>query len=155
MEESFASQLFTRQSGTPTYLTAKRMSEWFEQVLGVLFPATSEIRFSNVEELEMYLNVLKQTLEEILSYSSEGRNEVLVKQTETFFNSLPRVLRLLDLDAKALYAGDPAASSITEVVRSYPGFYAIAAHRLAHELLLASSVGATCFGRTCSSYHGN
>jgi serine O-acetyltransferase len=136
MEESFSSQLFTRQSGTPPYLTAKRMSEWFEQVLGVLFPATSEIRFSNVEELEMYLNVLKQTLEEILSYSSEGRNEVLVKQTETFFNSLPRVLRLLDLDAKAMYAGDPAASSITEVVRSYPGFYAIAAHRMAHELLL-------------------
>src|SRR5690606_9549213 len=42
---------------------------------------------------------------------------------------------MLDDDALAMFAGDPAANSITEVVRSYPGFYAVAAHRVAHELL--------------------
>jgi serine O-acetyltransferase len=33
-----------------------------------------------------------------------------------------------------MYEGDPAAKSKSEVVRTYPGFYAIAAYRLAHEL---------------------
>ncbi|MEM6297842.1 MAG: serine acetyltransferase, partial [Bacteroidota bacterium] len=34
--------------------------------------------------------------------------------------------------AKAMYAGDPAAKSLTEVIRTYPGFYAVAAHRIAN-----------------------
>src|SRR5690554_430759 len=33
-----------------------------------------------------------------------------------------------------MYTGDPAAKSKTEIVRSYPGFYAIAAYRIAHLL---------------------
>jgi serine O-acetyltransferase len=35
-------------------------------------------------------------------------------------------------DASAILAGDPAAESIDEVIAAYPGFLAIAAHRLAH-----------------------
>ncbi len=42
---------------------------------------------------------------------------------------------MLDDDALAMFEGDPAANSVTEVVRSYPGFYAVAAHRIAHALL--------------------
>ncbi len=34
----------------------------------------------------------------------------------------------------AIYIGDPAAKYISEVIRSYPGFYATAAYRIAHEL---------------------
>ena len=33
-----------------------------------------------------------------------------------------------------MYEGDPAAKSRDEIVRTYPGFYAIAAYRIAHEL---------------------
>jgi serine O-acetyltransferase len=35
-------------------------------------------------------------------------------------------------DAAAILAGDPAAESLDEVIAAYPGFLAIAAHRLAH-----------------------
>ncbi len=40
----------------------------------------------------------------------------------------------LDLDAMAIEKGDPAAKSLTEVYLAYPGFHAIAIHRLSHEL---------------------
>ena len=40
----------------------------------------------------------------------------------------------LGQDIDAMYEGDPAAKSRDEVIRTYPGFYAIAAYRIAHEL---------------------
>ena len=40
-----------------------------------------------------------------------------------------------------MYSGDPAAKSINEVVQTYPGFYAIAAFRIANELHRLGSVG--------------
>ncbi len=49
---------------------------------------------------------------------------------------LPPVREMLLEDAKAILAGDPAATSFEEVIIAYPGFLAIAVHRLAHELYL-------------------
>jgi serine O-acetyltransferase len=53
---------------------------------------------------------------------------------DCFEATLPSLLTALDLDALAIYHGDPAASSVDEVVLTYPGFYAIAMYRVAHEL---------------------
>ncbi|MFM1877475.1 MAG: hypothetical protein RLZZ241_341 [Bacteroidota bacterium] len=47
---------------------------------------------------------------------------------------LPEILTNLNLDARAIWEGDPAAESIQEIYMAYPGFYAIAIYRLAHEL---------------------
>ncbi|MCL7753841.1 serine O-acetyltransferase EpsC [Polaribacter sp. Z022] len=41
----------------------------------------------------------------------------------------------LDLDALAAEKNDPAAKSLEEIYLAYPGFYAIAVHRLSHQLL--------------------
>jgi len=51
-----------------------------------------------------------------------------------FIKKLPEVHRLLTTDVQAILDGDPAAKSEYEVVRAYPGFYAIAFYRLAHVL---------------------
>ena len=51
-----------------------------------------------------------------------------------FVARLPKVRRLVDSDIQAAYEGDPAATSPMEVVMAYPGLYAVAIHRLAHEL---------------------
>jgi serine O-acetyltransferase len=53
-----------------------------------------------------------------------------------FMDTLPRVRKLLISDVQAAYDGDPAALTFAEVLLSYPGLLAIAAHRLAHELYL-------------------
>ena len=53
---------------------------------------------------------------------------------ETFMSELPQIRAVLQEDIAAAYEGDPAAMSKMEVVMAYPGFYAIAVHRLAHPL---------------------
>ncbi|SMP21838.1 serine O-acetyltransferase [Muriicola jejuensis] len=53
---------------------------------------------------------------------------------EEYLQTLPGVLEKLNLDARAIAECDPASLSIEEVYLAYPGFYAIAIYRLAHEL---------------------
>ncbi|MDR1105501.1 MAG: serine O-acetyltransferase [Treponema sp.] len=49
-----------------------------------------------------------------------------------FFSDLPGMRRLIVLDMKAAFSGDPAAKNTEEVIVSYPGFEAITVHRMAH-----------------------
>lgn len=58
-----------------------------------------------------------------------------VTSSDKFMASLPAVRAALQLDAEAIYRSDPAAASVDEVILAYPGFSAIAVHRLAHQLL--------------------
>lgn len=51
-----------------------------------------------------------------------------------YLEKLPGILKRLNLDARAIAENDPAANSIEEVYLAYPGFFAIAIHRLSHEL---------------------
>ncbi|OPY13419.1 MAG: Serine acetyltransferase [Syntrophus sp. PtaB.Bin001] len=51
-----------------------------------------------------------------------------------FLQRLPVIKQLLMTDAYAAYEGDPAASSLDEVIFCYPGLLALTNHRLAHEL---------------------
>ena len=51
-----------------------------------------------------------------------------------FMEALPEIQRKLYKDVEAIYYGDPACKAYTEVILSYPGFYAIFHYRIAHEL---------------------
>jgi len=51
-----------------------------------------------------------------------------------FAAQLPAIRRLLDSDVEAAYRGDPAATSVDEILLCYPGISAIIHHRLAHDL---------------------
>lgn len=51
-----------------------------------------------------------------------------------FAEQLPSIRRQLDSDLQAAFRGDPAASSLDEVLVCYPGVKAITDHRFAHAL---------------------
>lgn len=51
-----------------------------------------------------------------------------------FMAMVPSVCGLLATDIRALYDGDPAATSEEEIMLAYPGFEAISVYRLAHEM---------------------
>jgi serine O-acetyltransferase len=51
-------------------------------------------------------------------------------------NQLPELRRVLNADVAAAYDGDPAASSIEEIIFSYPAVEAVTAYRIAHALFL-------------------
>ena len=54
--------------------------------------------------------------------------------TMSYLAQLPEIRRLLDLDVRAAFEGDPAATNAEEVILCYPGITAISIHRLAHPL---------------------
>lgn len=58
----------------------------------------------------------------------------LDKICEEFIDELPNLQEMLLKDVTANFEGDPAAMSKSEIVLSYPGFYAIFVYRIAHEL---------------------
>jgi serine O-acetyltransferase len=51
-----------------------------------------------------------------------------------FAAALPRVRAILETDIRAAFEGDPAATSIDEVMCCYPGVAAVIRHRFAHQL---------------------
>jgi serine O-acetyltransferase len=67
-----------------------------------------------------------------------GDDTVLAEQatdiTRAFAASLPEIRNLLVSDVHAAFAGDPAATSIAEIMLCYPGTIAILYYRLAHKL---------------------
>jgi serine O-acetyltransferase len=65
---------------------------------------------------------------------ADGDREELTAVVDRVLDRLPSIRRALKKDVEAAYKGDPAAKSYTEVVRSYPGFYAILVQRAAHTL---------------------
>lgn len=54
--------------------------------------------------------------------------------TREFATCLPAIRALLVSDVQAALAGDPAATSVAEIMLCYPGTIAILYHRLAHRL---------------------
>ncbi|MCB0092070.1 MAG: serine acetyltransferase [Caldilineaceae bacterium] len=71
---------------------------------------------------------------------------------DAFFHNLPALHEKLLADAEATMAFDPAATSLQEVIITYPGFYAITIYRIAHELV---KLGVPLLPRMLTEYaHG-
>ena len=51
-----------------------------------------------------------------------------------FMKDLPSLRKVLALDVRAAFEGDPAAKSPDEIIFSYPGLFAITVYRIAHQL---------------------
>lgn len=112
-----------------------RVIRFFNQLLGVIFPEFSEDRYSETSAIKQRLNQLKKELKDILSQHVECVQSTDIVIEDLVFDELPTLHRLLHQDVEAMYLGDPAAKTKAEVIRTYPGFYALAAHRIAHCLL--------------------
>jgi serine O-acetyltransferase len=68
---------------------------------------------------------------------------------DRFLAGLPAIYDALLADARATYDGDPAATSVDEVILAYPGFFAIACHRIAHAI---HGLGVPVFPRLLTEY---
>jgi len=68
----------------------------------------------------------------VLNCGHEGCHAVAALVVDEFFEELPKIRIILVKDLEAAVRGDPAAKSADEVILSYPGFQAIALHRVAH-----------------------
>jgi serine O-acetyltransferase len=88
--------------------------------------------------LDSALNVLESEFRVAFAFQSENEGNSGAQRaaaaTWEFAASLPALRHLLASDAQAGYDGDPAATSLDEVIFSYAGMVAVIYHRIAHEL---------------------
>jgi len=112
------------------------IQQFFEGLLGLLFPEHSVQKIKEKSELKARMEELQERLSKILQRNTHLHEQDGLKLGTQFFDNLERIYDWINQDVDAMYAGDPAAKSRTEILRSYPGFYAIAAYRIAHELHL-------------------
>lgn len=134
MDESFLRHLYNRHRECHECPTPESIAGFFTDLLGVLFPDHAGKAFDSYPRFELHILNLKEALYEMLYIRPNREDLHTTNKAEAFFQRIPAVYELLEQDIQAMYEGDPAAQSTSEVVRSYPGFYAIAAYRFAHEL---------------------
>ena len=131
-EQQFIGQLFRVHRDARKIPSPSEVCSWLDGLLTVMFPELANRRYRNERELGQHYQQLKlelfTSLEIIEDLLPAGAGEI----EAAFLEELPRNYELLQMDADAIMAGDPAAVSRTEVIRSYPGFRAIAVFRLAN-----------------------
>lgn len=131
MNQSFIDQVFSAHQDCTKCPSAEKIASYFDGLLGLIFPNYSSRSFDSKDELEEAFRVMKYEMTRLLVNQDGLDREDTVDQ---FFLKLPTIYHSLQMDIQALYEGDPAAKSKVEVIRSYPGFYAISAYRIAHAL---------------------
>ena len=134
MNQDFLNKLYQAHQACPDCPSPATVAEFFTGLLGTLFPDFTKMQFADAEEFGLHTDQLRQQL---LQLVHRGTGQSLADDqivTEQFFNHLPQIYEQLQQDASAMFAGDPAAESRSEVIRTYPGFYAIAAYRMGHAL---------------------
>jgi serine O-acetyltransferase len=149
-----------RYRGSPPPLPSREIIiEIVQGVVSALYPrhfgpgdlAPADADAFVIRTLESALAALKRQIELELALAREWKGETRIDSplraggvVEDFAAALPKVRGLLDSDLRAAFEGDPSAKSIDEIVFCFPGFAAIARHRLAHVLY---DLGATMIAR--------
>ncbi|MFT5998065.1 MAG: serine O-acetyltransferase [Neolewinella sp.] len=134
MDEEFLQHRFKdhlRAEKLPSSLLAQ---EWLEGLLQFLFPEYSPVKFSSDQDLRWHYQTNDLRLFTILDGLTDELREPPAIIRDALEAALPGIYQLLSEDVDAILAGDPAARSRTEVISTYPGFYALAVHRIAHRL---------------------
>lgn len=135
MNTAWFESLYHKQINADAVPPNEQIAEWAQDVMGVLFPEQSRKTFRSAREMEMEMGVLQERLGLMLVKTASCRTLDCRSVAAAFFQQLPEVYRLLQTDIQAILTGDPAARSEFEVVRAYPGFFALCFYRLAHVLL--------------------
>jgi serine O-acetyltransferase len=134
MDKAFIKKLYIAHQECPTCPAPVEVSQFFIQLLGVLFADFNQLSSLSETAFEKHIGILKQELAHIVKHSPTVGDTKKDGLADQFFADLPSLYSKLQRDVTAMYEGDPAAKSRSEVIRTYPGFYAIAAYRIAHYL---------------------
>ncbi|MBC7711949.1 MAG: serine acetyltransferase [Rhizobacter sp.] len=104
---------------------------FLDRCLDVVYPGNVRKVFQSEKDLHHFQNENSLILENILK--TLAVNEKNIKHiAESFKDSLCGIAQDIYSDAEALCAGDPSATSLNEVILTYPGLEAIATHRIAN-----------------------
>jgi serine O-acetyltransferase len=132
MNGEFYQHIFEKQQRVEAVPPNKEITGWALQVIRLLFPEQSKKSYADVTQLKEEFSKLEHELFILLSATKacDGcDNKQLARE---FFRQIPVLFNTLNTDIQAIFNGDPAARSEFEVVRTYPGFFAICFYRMAN-----------------------
>lgn len=125
-------------------INKREMEEVVDRLYKVMFPNATHFDTASIhKELHLIAEILLSTIAQLTS--DEEANDIVA----TFFEQLPEIQRRLTKDANCYLENDPAAKSLEEVVLTYPGFFALTVHRIAHKL---DELGVRLIPRLFSEY---
>jgi len=136
MDDQFFYHIFDKHQQVDAVPSNKEITSWALEVIRLLFPEQQRQDFFDVQQVKDEFIRLEQELAFIMNSTRACKdcdNELLAR---LFFEQVPELFRLLNTDIQAIFNGDPAARSEFEVIRTYPGFFAICFYRLAHSLYM-------------------
>jgi serine O-acetyltransferase len=135
----------------------KLIHQFIDELFSALFLNTSKSFGSEAIIEEKFTDLEVQFNELMLDFAPE--NIKSRQQTKTFFEALPILHKKALNDAKTIFAKDPAAKSLEEVLYAYPGFFAIAIYRFSHQIwgqdlkLLARMISEYAHSKTSIEIH--
>ncbi|MDD5699289.1 MAG: hypothetical protein PHH77_11800 [Victivallaceae bacterium] len=127
----------------------QELLEVLDKLMEIVFPGFSGMRNYSLETIEyniggiitdIYCKLLDQIVRSFQYRCSSKKcdgcqiPELAKAAVQALLDSIPAIRETMKLDIAAAYAGDPAATSIDEIVVSYPGIKAITIQRFAHIL---------------------
>ncbi|WP_256009212.1 serine O-acetyltransferase EpsC [Desertivirga xinjiangensis] len=134
MNEKFYQYIFDKHQHIEAVPSNKDIAAWALKVIRLLYPEQSKTIFSSLQEIELQIQTLEVELAKVMDATTACRDCDNAQKAKDFFCQLPELYRILNTDVRAILDGDPAAKSEFEVIRAYPGFYAISFYRMAHIL---------------------
>lgn len=134
MDAEFFARLMQHHRRGRRYPPSEEAIAFANRLLFALFPEKQGECMDSVSELEAEFEVLRGELRRVLEALRGELKAPPVALARDFMARVPHMFDTLVQDAQALLEGDPAARSEYEVIRAYPGFYAVALYRFAHEL---------------------
>ncbi len=134
MKEDFLRNLFLKQQKKEQVPPNKVIANWASRLICILYPEMSKCSYPTLEAIDEELAKLQAELSRILDATRACRDCDHTKVSVDFFSLLPEIHRMLNTDIDAIHQGDPAAKSEFEVIRAYPGFYALCFYRIAHAM---------------------
>jgi serine O-acetyltransferase len=134
MSPDFIDYLFEKSKECNACSRPEEVERFVHGLIQILFPDFDKPEFDSVEAIAERIDLLKTLLKQIISGNvQEGTESEEV--INDFFALVPVLYEQIKQDVTAMFDGDPAAKSTTEIIRTYPGFFAIASYRIAHSLL--------------------
>ncbi len=132
MYNRLAKKLFNKKilDRSRSFVHRNLLQQFVNDVLEILYPHFSQNYIENPNDLSLAIKRMELKLYQILKTITPHKRSIDVARN--FIDELNQISDSLDLDAKAIFAGDPAAKNVDEVIFSYPGFFSIATHRMAH-----------------------
>lgn len=122
-----------RAAAADAYPSSEQVWAFCRDLVNWLFPEHTGRVMDDVQ-LEQYAQQLEKQLTDLLQNMGPRLPQDAATTSRQFMEMVPGIYSDLTKDAEAILQGDPAATCLYEVIRAYPGFYAIAAYRVAHGL---------------------